>query len=281
MFGSQSFIVALFCLALAFFAGCSERNDKNAKPQILRLATTTSTVGSGLIDKLLPVFEKDYGIKAEILSKGTGAALKLTREGEADVALVHAREAENKFILDGWGVNRMDVMYNDFVLLGPSEDPARAKDAENVVDALKRIASNKAAFFSRGDNSGTHMRERQLWSLTQVFPEKALWHKSSGTGMLDTLKLASKEKAYVLSDRSTYLFNRGNLKLEIVNEGDNRLFNPYGVIAANPAKVPNVNFDAAMKFIDFITSDAGQGIIREHGKKSLGQPLFIPMAVKK
>lgn len=248
----------------------------NEKP-VLRLATTTSTVGSGLLDELIPVFEEISEYKVEILSKGTGASLQLARDGGADVVLVHARIEEDLFISEGFGVNRRDVMYNDFVLLGPAEDPAGISGGRDVDEALKKILESQSPFYSRGDNSGTHLREQLLWGNAGIFPHSDHYYLS-GKGMLDTLKEADQMGAYVLSDRSTYLFNRQSLNLLIHVEGDSELFNPYGIIAVNPLMVEEVNFEGAMALIDFITSKEGQEIIGKYGTDRFGQPLFIPMS---
>jgi tungstate transport system substrate-binding protein len=273
-------ILAFFLASVALLTGCSKDDSKKANHEILRLATTTSGVESGLFGKLIPDFEKKYGIKVDVLCKGSGAALKLAREGGADVVFVHARQAEDKFILEGFGINRMDVMYDDFVLLGPKSDPANVKSAQNAVDAFKHVAAKKAAFISRGDNSGSNQREKQLWKHAGISPQKYPWYKITGKKMLETMKIASRDKAYVFCGRSSYLFNKDELKnLEIVNEGDKLLFNPYGVIAVNPQKILGANLEAAMKFINFITSDYAQNIINEHGKARFGRPLFVPMSL--
>ncbi len=273
-----SFGVFLCCCLLLVLSGCSASNDKEAKQGkgVLRLATTTSTVGSGLFDVLIPAFESKYRFKVEVLAKGTGAALQLARQGEADVVLVHSRAAEDRFVVDGYGVNRRDVMYNEFVIVGPVQDPAGILGETDVLAVLKQVAESKALFISRGDQSGTHDREMDLWNLAGITPHKS-WYRQSGKGMLDTLRMASKQKTYVLTDMSTFLFNRKDLELVILVNGDERLFNPYGVIAVNPMQVEGVNFSGAMTFSDFITSKEGQSLIRDYGKERFGKPLFIPL----
>jgi tungstate transport system substrate-binding protein len=271
----------LLCLTFSLFTGCEKQPTEPVKDKsILRLATTTSTADSGLLGVLIPVFESKYNVKVHLLAKGTGAALDAARQGQADVVLAHARKAENDFITEGYGINRKDVMYNDFVIVGPPDDPAEVKKAEGVLSALTQIYQTKEKFISRGDNSGTHTRETELWKLTKNNPT-GKWYLMSKSGMLKTLKMASKQDAYTLSDRSTYLFNREELDLVIVSEGDELLYNDYGVIAVNPAKVDGVNFEAAMQFIDFITSLEGQEIIAGYGRLRFGKPLYIPLGVEK
>lgn len=243
---------------------------------VVRLATTTSTQGSGLLDKLIPAFEQGNMATVEVMSRGTGIALQLAREGKADVVLVHARSAEDAFIGEGFGINRRDVMYNDFVLLGPPLDPANVKHVKLIDQALISISKTKVLFASRGDNSGTHIREQSLWAKTGIRPAGG-WYYKTNKGMLATLQEASAMKAYVLSDRSTYLHNKDNLRLEIVLQGDHQLYNPYGVIAVNPIKVKGVNLKGAMAFINFITSPQGQDIILRFGLDNFGEPLFTPM----
>jgi len=244
---------------------------------VLRLATTTSTVGSGLLEVLLPEFEKISGIKVEVFSTGTGQALELARKGKADVLLVHARAEEDAFLRAGYGINRHDVMYNEFVLLGPSSDIAGIRGGEDILYALQKIADGRHAFISRGDDSGTHKRELEFWNTIEHTPN-GNWYISSQSGMLTTLQLAADRAAYVLSDRGTYLFNKNELDLELIVENDRRFHNPYGVIAVNPVTIKGVAFEQAMAFINFLTSVRGQHLIAEHGTNQFGQPLFMPMA---
>ena len=275
-------IVPLCMILLAAWFSCTDKQEKESekKKTILRLATTTSTVQSGLFDVLIPVFESKYNITVTVIARGTGAALQLARDGKADVVLVHAKEAEDTFVMEGYGVNRRDVMYNDFVILGPPEDPLQVKGENDALIVLKKIFDQKAPFISRGDNSGTHMREMNLWRIAGLKPE-GNWYRESKESMLETLKAASKQKAYTLSDRSTYLYNLEELDLIVVVEGDKRLLNPYGVIAVNPEKVSGVNFKPAMAFVDFLTSLEGQEIISGYGRMKFGMPLFTPMAINK
>lgn len=269
------------CLSLYFFPGCEKKPvEIEEQKSLLRLATTTSTVDSGLMDILIPVFESKYNIKVDVFARGSGAALDAARQGKADVALTHARKAENTFITEGYGVNRKDVMYNDYVIVGPPEDPAEVKKTKDVLSALEQIYQKKTPFVSRGDDSGTHHREIELWELIQKDPSGRWYHVSKG-GMLKTLKTASELNAYVISDRSTYLFNEDELDLVIVFEGDKLLFNIYGVTAVNPIKVPGANLRAAMLFVDFITSLECQEIIAGYGKLRHGKSLFVPLDIEK
>lgn len=260
-------IVAIITLG----SGCSNQSSKEPLNQTLRLATTTSTVDSGLLDFLLPVFEEKYNLKVEVLAQGTGQALKTAELGDADVVLVHARAAEDKFVADGFGVKRFDVMYNDFVLVGPEEDPAKIK-GKTVQEALSAFTSGQFKFISRGDDSGTHKMELSLWEKAGIQPQGD-WYLSIGKGMGDTLIMTNEQQGYTLTDRATYLFMKNNLNVSIVVEGDKELLNPYGVIAVNPKKHPDVNFDGAQKLIDFLLSDEGQKLITEY--KVNGMQLFF------
>ncbi|MFQ5893196.1 MAG: substrate-binding domain-containing protein [Nitrospinota bacterium] len=243
----------------------------------LKLATTTSTENSGLLDVLIPPFEKRFGVRVDVIPVGTGKALKLGSMGDVDVVMVHARSAEEQFVAEGYGVNRRDLMYNDFVLLGPPADPAKLKGAKTLREALRRLARGKAPFLSRGDDSGTHKKERQLWKAAGLTPAGP-WYLETGRGMGDTLVTADEKQGYVLVDRGTYLAMRGKLGLEVVFEGDEGLANPYGVIAVNPARHPHVNYVMAMAFIGWLTSPEGQKIIGAFRKG--GKTLFHPTAVR-
>jgi len=260
-----------------------------ASAQEMILATTTSTLDSGLLDVILPVFEKANSVKVKVVAVGTGQALKLGQDGNADVVLVHARAQEDQFVADGWGVDRRDVMYNDFIIVGPTQDPAGIQGMAAATDAFKAIASKQAAFASRGDNSGTDTKEKDLWKQAGVNP-KGAWYKSLGQGMGDTLVFANEKGAYTLSDRGTYLSLSMKDRLpdltilvggaSIKENGDKSLLNPYGVIAVNPAKHPNVKFDLAEKFINWITSAETQQLIGNYGVDKFGQPLFYPNATR-
>ncbi len=258
-----------------------------APVQEMILATTTSTLDSGLLDVILPVFEKANSVKVKVVAVGTGQALKLGQDGNADVVLVHARAQEDQFVADGWGVDRRDVMYNDFIIVGPTQDPAGIQGMAAATEAFKAIASKQATFASRGDNSGTYTKEKDLWKQAGVDP-KGDWYKSLGQGMGDTLVFANEKGAYTLSDRGTYLSMKDRLPnltilvggASIKENSDRSLLNPYGVIAVNPAKHPNVKFDLAEKFINWITSAETQQLIGNYGVDKFGQPLFYPNATK-
>lgn len=236
----------------------------------LVLATTTSTRDSGLLDRLLPIFEKEEGIKVKVLAVGTGQAIKIGEMGDCDVILVHSRAAEDKFLADGFGVNRRDVMYNDFVLVGPATDPAGVKGLP-VLDALKVLAEGKGIFLSRGDDSGTHQKEMELWQRAGIKPQ-GRWYKAVGKGMGDTLVMADELDAYTLADRGTYASMKDRLGLEALVTGEPILFNPYGVIAVNPDRHPGVNYRGAMAFIEFITSPQAKKVINDY--KVNGEQLF-------
>ena len=244
----------------------------------LRLATTTSTEDTGILPVLNAPFEKMMNIKVDVISVGTGKALELGARGDVDVVLVHAREAEDKFVANGSGVNRRDVMYNDFIIIGPEKDPATIKGMTNAQEALKKIALAQAPFISRGDDSGTHKKELKLWEKAGIKPE-GKWYFEAGQGMGPVLTMANEKQAYALSDRGTYLAYGGKIGLKILCEKDPALNNPYGIIAVNPAKFPYVKYIYAMAYIGWLTSPEGQKIIREFGKDKFGQPLFIPTAI--
>ena len=226
----------------------------------IRLATTTSTDDSGLLDALLPPFEAREGVKVDRIAVGTGRALALARRGDADLILVHARAREDAFVAEGWGVDRRDVMWNDFVIAGPAEDPAGIAGATNAADALRRIAAAEARFISRGDDSGTHTRERDLWKAAGIAPS---WpdYKEAGQGMGACLNIADQTRGYVLTDRGTYLALGKRVDLEVLLEGDLALRNPYGAILVNPKRRPHVNADGARKLLDYLTSPEGQAKI--------------------
>ncbi len=239
----------------------------------LRISTTTSTESSGLLRVLLPPFERQHDCRVDVIAVGTGKALKLGETGDVDAVLVHARSLEEAFVADGFGVSRRDVMYNDFVLLGPAADPAGVRGAPFAAEALARIARERAAFISRADESGTHQAEKDLWSEAGVSPS-GRWYVEAGRGMGEVVIMATERQAYTLSDRGTYnAFKAGKTDLVIVFEGDARLFNPYGVIAVNPQRHPHVNYGLAMKFIDFLTGPEGRKIIADF--RAAGEPVFF------
>jgi tungstate transport system substrate-binding protein len=248
----------------------------------LILATTTSTQDSGLLDVLVPLFEKQTGYKVKTVAVGTGAALKLGQDGNADVLLVHAPSQEKTFMAGDYGVDRRLVMHNDFIIVGPTADPAKIKGTAAAVDAFKAIAAAKSPFISRGDNSGTQTEELAIWKQAAITPDPKAdsWYISAGQGMGATLKLASEKAAYTLSDRATYLAQKANLSLDVLVQGDKSLLNVYHVITVNPAKYPKTNVAGAKAFEDFITSADTQKVIGTFGVDKYGQQLFFPDATK-
>lgn len=256
-------------------------------PQVLRLATTTSTADSGLLDFILPDFEQKYNARVDVVAVGTGQALEIGSKGDADVVLVHARAREDKFVQDGDGLERRDGMYNDFILVGPSADPAGIQGWESAKDAMLQIAQTESPFASRGDDSGTHAKELSLWASAGITPTvDGGWYLSVGQGMGETLLFADERGAYTLTDRGTWLSMQArlsNLALivgggTIAENKDKALLNPYGVIVVNPAKHPDVNFELATRFAEWITSPDVQALIGEYGREKFGQPLFYPSA---
>jgi tungstate transport system substrate-binding protein len=242
--------------------------------QVLKLSTTTSTENSGLLNFLLPAFEAASKMHVQVISVGTGKALELAKNGDVDVTLVHARAAEDKFVAEGHGVNRRDVMYNDFVIAGPASDPAGIR-GRDVLQAFQRIAASKAKFISRGDHSGTDQMEHVYWTQAGIMPQGSAY-VSAGLGMGEVLGMAAELQAYTLTDRATYAAYRAKTGLAVIVEGDPRMRNPYGIIAVNPAKFKDINYQGAMQLIDWMTSSAGQKKIAEF--KIDGQTLFFPSA---
>jgi tungstate transport system substrate-binding protein len=244
------------------------------------LATTTSTQDSGLLDVLIPIFEKKTGYFVKTIAVGSGQAMAMGAKGEADVLLVHSPDAEKKFIADGFGINRRLVMHNDFIIVGPPSDPSGIKGAKSAAEAFKKIAVSGALFMSRGDNSGTHAQEKKLWKAAGIDPEGQKWYQQTGLGMGQTLNVAAEKKTYTLADRGTYLAMQKNLGLDILCEGDISLLNIYHVIEVNPAKWPKVNAAGAKAFADFMVSREVQEIIAKFGVDKYGSPLFFPDAGK-
>ena len=258
-------------LVLMLAVACGGAGDE------LILATTTSTEDSGLLDVLVPLFEERTGYAVKTIAVGSGAALRLGEEGEADVILAHSPDAEEEFMAAGHGANRRLVMHNDFVIVGPAGDPAGIRGLDDAAEAFRRIAAAGAAFLSRGDESGTHTKELKIWGSAGVNPS-GRWYQETGTGMGPTLLVADEKGGYALSDRGTYLAQRDNLVLEVLVEGDPALFNVYHVMQVNPAKSRRINADAAADFVQFITSDDVQKVIRDFGADKYGGPLFVPDA---
>ena len=259
----------LAAMALAFCAASAFASDIPS----IKMATTTSTDNSGLLQYLLPKFEADCHCKIHYTAVGTGAALKLGQNGDVDVVLVHARPAENKFVAAGYGVNRRDVMYNDFVIVGPASDPAGIKGMHDPLKALKKIHASGATFVSRGDDSGTNKKELRYWKAIGIKPGGP-HYLAVGQGMGATLTVAGEKGAYTLSDRATYTTYAAKTGLEIMVQGDKKLLNPYGVIAVNPKRYPNINYEGAMTFIKWMTSRTGQKAIGDYRFK--GAQLFHP-----
>lgn len=247
-----------------------------AAEKVIRLATTTSTASSGLLDAILPKFEAKCGCKVHVIAVGTGKALKLGEDGNVDVVLVHARPAEDAFVAAGHGIDRRDVMYNDFVLIGPNNDPAKIKGEKDVLVAMKKIADAKWKFVSRGDDSGTDQMERGYWKALGIQPAGQRWYFSAGQGMGEVLMMAGEMRAYTLADRGTYISFRDKIGLPVLMQGDARMFNPYGIIAVNPKKYPKTNYQGATALIEWITSMEGQKLIGDF--KVGGEQLFIPAA---
>jgi tungstate transport system substrate-binding protein len=262
--------------ALVILAACSPAAPANKD---LILATTTSTQDSGLLDELVPVFQEDTGYVVKTVAVGTGEALEMGRQGNADVLLVHAPASEKELMDEGYGSKRLLVMHNDFIFVGPPDDPAGIKGTATAVETLEKIAAAQAPFISRGDDSGTHKMELGLWKKAGITPEGD-WYQESGQGMGATLTIASEKDAYTLTDRATYLANQDNLVLDILVEGDAGLLNVYHVIVINPEKYPKVNVEGASAFAEFLTSQEGQAMIGEFGVEKFGQPLFFPDADK-
>ena len=242
----------------------------------IRVATTTSTDNSGLLEVIIPPFEKMFNIKVDVIAVGTGKAIKLGESGDVDAILVHAPKAEEIFVSEGYGINRRKVMHNDFIILGPASDPAGIKGITSAAQALKQISKTNSTFISRGDDSGTHKKEQEIWDKANILP-KGTWYLEAGQGMGTVLQMAHEKMAYTLSDRGTYLAYRSKIDSVIISEGDPVLYNPYGVIAVNPAKHPNTNYIRAMAFIGWLTSQECQKMIAEFKKG--GEVLFHPDAI--
>lgn len=300
----RKIFVAIFCLVLSFalLVGCNnetnnskndndtnieenvddtkdEKKDETKEEGSIILSTTTSTQDSGLLDFLLPKFEEETGIKVKVVAVGTGKALEMGKNGEADILLVHAKSSEEEFVSEGHGTERKDVMYNDFVLVGPKNDPLKLKEnsSKDIAASLKTISDTKTPFVSRGDDSGTHKKELGIWEEAGITPDPE-WYIESGSGMSDTLKIASEKGAYTLSDRATFLSLKDTLDSDILVEGDDKLFNQYGIIPVDPEKNEQINEAGAKTFMDWLLSDETQELISEFGKEEYGQSLFIPNA---
>jgi len=263
---------------LAFLAMLTLAGSAFAQGEII-CASTTSTENSGLFGYILPLFEKKTGIKVKVVARGTGAAIEMGKRGDADVAFVHAKEQELKAVAEGFFVDRHDVMYNDFVIIGPTDDPAKIKGMKSAAEGLKKIADAAATFVSRGDNSGTHSKELSIWKKVGVEPKGQKWYLEVGQGMEKTQRIANEKRAYTLTDRGTWLATKDKDKLDmvIVLEGDPVLFNQYGVMAVNPEKHKHVKYKEATEFINWLISKEGQQAIASF-KDTLGNQLFYPNA---
>ncbi len=291
MFDRKNFFAhfAAFVLIFGLFifsTGCAQDTTPDLEPEekapaegvaiigSIILATTTSTYDSGLLDFLNPIFTERTGIEVQVVSQGTGAALESGARGDADVLLVHDRKSELALVEEGAFVERYDVMYNDFIIVGPADNPAGVMGVTSVVEALTLIAEAGETFISRGDDSGTHRMELRLWANAEIDPAGQGWYSAIGQGMGDALNMASEKLGYVMTDRATYVANRDNPDLVIVLEGDPILFNQYGVMAVNPEKHPHVKFEYVMIYINFLMSDEGQDLINSF--KINGETLFFP-----
>ena len=269
----------MLTISLALVGVCAILPAPAAAGQAVILSTTTSTQDSGLLDVLVPMFEKKTGYTVKTISVGTGQALALGAKGEADVCLVHAPDSEKKYVADGLLLNRRLVMHNDFIIVGPAEDAAKIKGLASAVDALKRIAETKATFVSRGDNSGTHQLEKKLWAEAKIQPSGS-WYLEAGQGMGATLGIASEKRAYAVTDRGTFLAFQKRVQLVNLVEKDRILLNIYSVLEANPAKFPRVNAEGGKAFADFMVSKEVQDVIKTFGVDKFGEPLFFPDAGK-
>jgi len=271
-----SMSTVFFLLGMASSALTADTRQKN-----LILATTTSTQDSGLLDVLIPVFEKKTGYFVKTIAVGSGQAMAMGQRGEADVLLVHSPDAEKKFMAEGYGVNRLIVMHNDYIVIGAPADPAVIKGTKSTVEAFRKIAAAGALFLSRGDNSGTHSKEKGIWKAAGINPEGQKWYQETGLGMGQTLNVAAEKKGYTLADRGTWLSLQQKLGLPILKEGDPILLNVYHVIPVNPVKWPKVNAAGAKAFSGFMLSADTQGIIKTYGVEKYGGALFFPDAGKK
>jgi tungstate transport system substrate-binding protein len=281
-------LLAGLLVAVGLITGCGntktdETTDNNPtppeNPEVI-LATTTSTQDSGLLDVLVPMFEEQTGYHVKTVAVGTGAALAMGTQGEADVLLVHAPTSEIPLIESGDAINRKLVMHNDFVIVGPPDDPAGIKGTSDAAAAFTAIADSGAIFISRGDNSGTNKSELSIWKSANIDPAGQSWYQETGQGMGASLTITSEKQGYTLTDRATYLATRANLELEILTEGDPVLLNIYHVMQVNPETHDNINADGGKAFVDFMISPATQQIIKEFGVDKYGQPLFFPDADK-
>ena len=271
----------LWILVTLVFISISGIDWSHGQNKTIILATTTSTQDSGLLDVLIPVFEKKTGYFVKTIAVGSGQAMAMGQKREADVLLVHSPAAEEKFIADGFGINRKLIMHNDYIIVGPADDPAKIRGMKSTPESFKKIASTAAPFLSRGDNSGTNAKEKEVWKAAGINPEGKKWYQQTGLGMGQTLNVANEKNGYTLADRGTYLSLKKNLKLDILMEGDAILLNIYHVIEVNPTKWPKVNAAGAKAFSDFMVAKATLDIIKVYGVDKFGSALFFPDAGKK
>jgi tungstate transport system substrate-binding protein len=273
-----SYALFVFLGIVVLLAGSS--SVAQAQEKTLILATTTSTQDSGLLDVLVPMFQEKTGYLVQTIAVGSGEAMKMGEDGNADVLLVHAPASEVAFMDAGNGADRFLVMHNDFIIAGPPSDSAAIKGLTSAIEAFKAIYESGSPFITRGDDSGTHKKELALWKSTELDPVGQAWYIETGQGMGASMTVASEKEAYILTDRATYLANKSNYQLEVLVEGDTSLLNVYHVITVNPAKWPKVNYDGALAFASFLTDPATQKAIAEFGVDKFGQPLFYPDADK-
>ncbi len=275
------FLLMVAIMAISLIASSSAILANPVKQKNIILATTTSTQDSGLLDVLIPIFEKKTGYFVKTIAVGSGQAMAMGQRGEADVLLVHSPEAEAKFMAEGNGVNRRLVMHNDYVVVGPTADPLKIESSKSISDTFQKFATGSIVFLSRGDNSGTHAKEKSIWKAIGINPEGQRWYQQTGLGMGHTLNVAAEKNVYTLTDRGTYLALKKNLGLDILFEGDPLLLNIYHVMEVNSSKWPKVNAPGAKAFVEFMVSAEAQKIIGTFGVDKFGSPLFFPDAGKK
>ena len=270
---AEIFAALTVVVCAATLPSCSRQEAKREAPAVLKMATTTSTDNSGLLGAILPAFEKAHNAKVAVIATGSGKAIKLGENGDVDIVFAHAPELEEAFTASGYGVNRTSIMYNYFILLGPDEDPAEVRGAGTAPEAYRRIAAAQAALVSRGDESGTHQKEKEIWAEAAGSVPKAAWLMETGQGMGPSLQIADEKRAYILTDRGTYLAYKEKISLVPVMESDETLLNPYSLIAVNPEKYPGVNYNLAMELIRWMSGEEGKAAI--NGFKAGGESMFF------
>ncbi|HPI77714.1 MAG TPA: substrate-binding domain-containing protein [bacterium] len=275
----KAFAALVVVVCSAMLPGCSRQEAKREAPAVLKMATTTSTDNSGLLGAILPAFEKAHNAKVAVIATGSGKAIKLGENGDVDIVFAHAPELEEAFTASGFGVNRTPIMYNYFILLGPDEDPAEVRGAGTAPEAYRRIAAAQAALVSRGDESGTHQKEKEIWAEAAGSVPKAAWLMETGQGMGPSLQIADEKRAYILTDRGTYLAYKEKISLVPVMESDETLLNPYSLIAVNPEKYPGVNYNLAMELIRWMSGEEGKAAIS--GFKAGGESMFFAGEMEK